>query len=278
MTTSHDASAGPLLAVATSTEWCSVALLREGEAGDVCDCISERAGNEHSKRVLAMASELLEEAGLALPEVAGIAFDAGPGSFTGLRIGCGVAQGLGFALQVPVHAVGALEALALQAGAPFVLAAVDARMQEVYVSALELRGQEPSHASPLRVLPLGQAALELELALQAHGAGRRAVAIGDAFDRHPSLALRFAALGVTSVPGAFPRADAVARIAAARRRAGARPAARDAAPIYVRDKVALDVDEQRLAREARSAPAAGAVRPVAGAVVRPLAGTGGYER
>src|SRR5688500_20135534 len=69
-----------------------------------------------------------------------VAFGAGPGSFTGLRIACGIAQGLAFARGLPVLGVSTLEALAEESGAPRVAACLDARMREVYYAALEKRG------------------------------------------------------------------------------------------------------------------------------------------
>src|SRR5688572_32234610 len=115
-------------AVETSTEWCSVALYRDGEIA----CVERRAPNRHSELVLPMLQRLLGDAALDA-----VAFGAGPGAFTGLRIACAIAQGLAFARGLPVLGVSTLEALAEESGAPRVLACLDARMREVYYAALE---------------------------------------------------------------------------------------------------------------------------------------------
>jgi len=93
------------------------------------------AGQTHSQLLLPMCQDLLAEAGLGLAQLDGIAFGAGPGSFTGLRIACAVAQGLAFGADVPVLGVGTLLALAEASGAARVIACLDARMGEVYHAA-----------------------------------------------------------------------------------------------------------------------------------------------
>src|SRR6185503_6661978 len=124
-------------ALETSTEWCSVALWRDGEIAGV----ERRAGNRHSELALPMLEKLLKETGLAAEKLDAVAFGAGPGSFTGLRIACGIAQGLAFARGLPVLGVSTLEALAEESGAARVLACLDARMREVYYAALERKGR-----------------------------------------------------------------------------------------------------------------------------------------
>ena len=260
-----------VLALATSTEWCSVALLvREGGELRV-DELGERAGNEHSRRVLPMARALLARAGFGFGDLDAIGFDAGPGSFTGIRIGCGVAQGLGFGLALPVAAVPSLEALAWQADSPLVIAAMDARMGEVYLSAYRCSpgggdavATRPSARAPMLVLPAGQAgeriaqwAVEGGLGGgaragagpgQAGPVGARMVVVGDAAARYPSLRGHLDSIGVRSIDDTHARAGTVARLTECRLAGADALDAALAAPIYVRDKVALDVDEQRLLR------------------------------
>src|SRR5262249_36162247 len=84
-------------ALETSTEWCSVALWRDGEIAGV----ERRAGNRHSELALPMLESLFERTRLTVEELDGVAFGAGPGSFTGLRIACGIAQGLAFPRGIP---------------------------------------------------------------------------------------------------------------------------------------------------------------------------------
>jgi len=126
-----------VLAVDTATEACSVALYIDGE-------VRERyriAVREHTRLVLPMAHELLAEAGLVVRELDGLAFGRGPGSFTGVRIAAGVAQGIAFAADLPVMPVSTLAALARGAarelGVRRALVALDARMGEVYWGAYE---------------------------------------------------------------------------------------------------------------------------------------------
>ncbi len=127
-----------LLAIETATEACSAALYIDGE-------ILHReqiAPQKHSELILPMCEELLDEAALARTDLTALAFGRGPGSFTGVRIATGVIQGLGFALELPVAPVSSLAALAQGAftdlGTHRVLAAIDARMDEVYWGAFEV--------------------------------------------------------------------------------------------------------------------------------------------
>lgn len=203
----------------TSTEWCSVALWRDGEIASV----ERRAGNRHSDLALPMLERLLAAAGATPAQLDAVAFGAGPGSFTGLRIACGLAQGLAFAAGIPVIGISTLEAMAEESGAARVVACLDARMREVYYSALERRSGRwheivPAHCvSPHAVTPIGD----------------DWVGCGNGFAVYGNL-------GLTRVlPEVHPSAIAVARLAAPRLVAGEGVDAALAAPIYVREKVAF---------------------------------------
>lgn len=123
-----------ILAIDTSTDACSVAYITPTE------CIEryELAAQSHTRRLLPMVDALLAEVGSSLSQLDAIAFARGPGSFTGLRIGFGSVQGLAFAADLPVLPVSTLMAMAEDfyhrggSGQTPVLAALDARMQEVY--------------------------------------------------------------------------------------------------------------------------------------------------
>ena len=122
-----------LLALDTSTEYLSLALMK----GDKTFTFDINAGQTHSQIILPQLQLLLNEADLQLNELQCIAFGAGPGSFTGVRIAAGVAQGLGFGAQLPVVSICTLLALAEASGADKVIACLDARMGEVYHAAYE---------------------------------------------------------------------------------------------------------------------------------------------
>ena len=123
-----------LLALDTSTEACSVALWHKGEKTH----LDELAQRTHTKRILPMVDELLANSGINLKQVDALAFGRGPGSFTGVRVGAGIAQGLAFGAELPVIAVSNLTVMAQAAfelhQAENVVAAIDARMNEVYFS------------------------------------------------------------------------------------------------------------------------------------------------
>lgn len=222
-----------LLAVDTSTEFCTVALECKGSLL----FREEHAGQRHSERVLPMIDALLNEAGIKPVDLQALAFAAGPGSFTGLRIACGVAQGLAFGLEIPVVAVGTLEALAECAGAQRVVACLDARMGEIYLAAFERSGDdwipliEPCLCDPAAAPPLP---------------GSGWVGCGSGFECYPdALRVRFGGALAEIKPGLFPHAREVARIGVRRFAAGRHVPAEQAAPHYVRDKVALKINERR---------------------------------
>lgn len=129
-----------LLALDTATEACSVALLHQGKLFT----LDEIASRTHTQRILPMVDQLLHQAGITIQQIEGLVFGRGPGSFTGVRVGAGVAQGLAFGCQngqLPVYPISTLTAMAeaayRQLNAEKVLCAIDARMNEVYFSMLE---------------------------------------------------------------------------------------------------------------------------------------------
>ena len=121
-----------ILALDTATEACSAALYIDGEKLHQYQV----APREHSRLILQMLDDLLKQADLPVGNLDAIAFGRGPGSFMGVRIAAGVAQGIAFASDLPVLAISTLQTIAevarQQAGCEQVLAAIDARMEEVY--------------------------------------------------------------------------------------------------------------------------------------------------
>jgi tRNA threonylcarbamoyladenosine biosynthesis protein TsaB len=214
-------------AIETSTEWCSVAISLDGEIVSA----ERRAGNRHSELALPMLEELFRKTHTKPERLDAIAFGAGPGSFTGLRIACGLAQGLALPRGLPVLGVPTLEALAEESGAARVAACLDARMNEVYYAALEKRAGRWREVVPLQcVAP--------DAAPPPPGDGW--VGCGSGFAAFPSFLQNKL---IVARPGIHPSALAVARLAAPRLAAGEGVDAAAAAPLYVRDKVALTTQE-----------------------------------
>ena len=116
-----------ILALETSTEMCSAALWLDGSV----DTREAHAGARNSELLLPMVEALLAANGLTVRDLTGVAFGAGPGAFTGVRIACGVAQGIAFGIGARTVPVGTLMALAESANVDRVVCCLDARMGEV---------------------------------------------------------------------------------------------------------------------------------------------------
>jgi tRNA threonylcarbamoyladenosine biosynthesis protein TsaB len=224
-----------LLAVETSTELCSAALLRGAELF-VEEALSE---NRHSELLVPMIRRLLARSRLAVRDLDGIGFGQGPGSFTGIRIACGMAQGLAFGADKPVVPVPSLLALAEQSNERHVLTAFDARMDETYLAAYARDGDDWSEV----IAPcLADRAQLPDLP------GREWVASGSGFDRFAWLREHYRDAIAMRLEGDLPRAGAIARLAMRRLARGQGVAAERAAPLYLRDKVALTTLERQARR------------------------------
>ena len=215
-----------LLAIETATDACSAALCIDGELRERFE-IAPRA---HTELILPMIDELMAEAGITISQVDAMAFGRGPGAFTGVRIAVGVTQGIAFGADLPVVPVSTLAALAQGAGAERVLAALDARMNEVYWGAyrrnatgrVELLGVECVSAPGDVPRPEGEGW---------HGAGAGWTAYESALSAH-------CAVQMTAWDGTcFPRARDVALLGIAGYEAGQGVNAEQALPVYLRDKV-----------------------------------------
>lgn len=216
-----------ILALDTSTEACSVAVWADSK-------VVERfaSGNQHSELILPMTQAVLAEAGLALTQLDAIAFGRGPGSFTGLRIGAGVAQGLAFGANLPVVPISSLAALAQGVDAPRVLAAFDARMGQVYFGAYVKNSQGLAELVGIeQVITPGDVPLP---------EGTDWVGAGSGWDQYHALLSARLGEGVGRwQKEAHPRARFVAELAVAAYRAGKVVVAEQALPVYLRDDVAV---------------------------------------
>lgn len=216
-----------LLALDTATEACTVAVQSDG-------AVIERfeLGCQHSERILPMVLEVLAEAGLTLTQLDAIAFGRGPGSFTGLRIGAGVTQGLAFGADLPVVAVSSLAALAQGLDASKVLAAFDARMQQVYW------GAYIRNAQGLMGLQGGEIVIAPKDVPLPDGAGWTGA--GGGWDQYAGeLSLRLGDKVKEWRRQCFPRARHVAELGAAAFQDGQAVPPEQALPVYVRDEVAV---------------------------------------
>ncbi|MBW0148900.1 tRNA (adenosine(37)-N6)-threonylcarbamoyltransferase complex dimerization subunit type 1 TsaB [Marinobacter arenosus] len=222
-----------LLALDTSSEGCSAALLVDGE-------ISERfeiAPRGHTRLLMPMVRELLAEKSLVPADLDALAFACGPGSFTGIRIATGVVQGLAWGLDVPVVpvsslatvALGAMETLDLNDG-DTVAVAFDARMGEVYWGCFARRDGLPVLQGKERVCPPSLVALE--------GESGRWVGAGQGWRFREEMPAEVAGRVVTVDDTLVPRAAWVARLAEAGYRQGQAVPAEMAQPVYIRDEVA----------------------------------------
>jgi tRNA threonylcarbamoyladenosine biosynthesis protein TsaB len=226
-----------IIAIETSSELASAALLHD----DRVIALESSGVQTHSQSVLPMVQRLLQQAGIALAQCDAVAFGAGPGSFTGVRTACGVAQGLAFGADLPVVPVVTLLAMAQACreacGASDVLAVLDARMEQVYWAQYRYENgwrtiMEPTLAAAAAVTP----------------AGKQFIACGNGLAAYASAFNGLAVAGETR-PQVMPHAAQVARLAHIAFAEGKAVAARDAQPLYLRNKVALTTAE-RLAKVA----------------------------
>ena len=214
-----------ILAFDTATEACSVALMLD-------DSVMEQQvmGRQHAESILSMIDQMMTEAQLRPGDLDAIAFGRGPGMFTGLRIGAGVAQGIAFTADIPVVAVSSLAALAQGQSSDRVLALFDARMEQVYWGCYErddtgtmvLSGKEQVSAPASVVLPSGQ--------WSPAGSG------WDQYENRLQAVLGDAVLNATV--GSVPSAADMAQLAVVGLQQGLAVSAVAARLVYIRDDVA----------------------------------------
>ena len=224
-----------ILALECSTEYLSIAL----RSGVHVVSRAERARQRHTELLLPMVAAVLAEANMSMSDLDGIAFGAGPGSFTGLRIACGVAQGLAFGADLPVIGVSTLLALAAASPASRVVVALDARMGEIYLAGYEkVNDQWQTIIAPCLTQPDAVPTLP---GTNWYGAGSGFAAHGEA------LSACYGDQLDEIDRDAYPHAIHIAALAEVMFAAGQHLPAAQALPIYVRDKVALTERERGVA-------------------------------
>lgn len=232
-----------ILAIETSSELASCALL----SGETLLARASSGVRTHSQTILPMVQELLAEAGVTLRDCDAIAFGSGPGSFTGVRTACGIAQGLAFGADLPVVPVVTLDAMAqacrVLTGAADVLAVLDARMGEVYWAQYHYDGGWHAVVPPSLCAPGDVAPLPTTGPLAACGNGFSAYP--DAFFERD-----FAHGALAEV---MPHAGAVAQLAAIELAAGRSVSAAGAQPLYLRNKIAFTSAERQVINAAKAA-------------------------
>jgi len=216
-----------ILAIDTATEACSVALLADGH----CQEIFEIIPRQHTERVLPMVDELLKKADLSLSQVDALAFNCGPGSFTGVRVAASVAQGLAFSGNLPVIPVSSLAALAQLAfreeKQEKVLSAIDARMNEMYWACYQLE------AGLMRLM--GKEKVSPVTKVEKEGYWH---SLGSGWDTFQTELEQSKKVNITSFSLAcFPHAQDIAVLAADMYQQGKAVSAEEAMPVYIRDEV-----------------------------------------
>ena len=224
-----------LLAIETSTEACSVALVH----GEQLIARSQIAPRRHTELVLPMVDELLAEAGVSRLSLDAIAVGRGPGAFTGVRLGVSLAQGMALGLDIPVVTISSLAALALEApaGDDAILAVIDARMGEIYAACFRRDGSGALLALDKEQVCTAQS-LQLPEAATWQVVGSGWATYADVLAERLTGTLR-AADGVR-----YPQAARVAELAVHEFKAGHALAPEHALPVYIRDHVALTLAEQ----------------------------------
>lgn len=220
-----------ILAIDTATEACSAALWNDGTLSahfEICP-------REHTQRILPLVQEVLTESGTTLSELDALAFGRGPGSFTGVRIGIGIARGLALGAELPMIGVSTLATMAqgaAQTGATRVLAAIDARMGEVYWAEYQRDEQGVWHGEETEAVLKPDAVAERLAQLSGEWA-----TVGTGWQAWPDLA-KASGLTLSSGEIELPAAEDMLPLACYLLAAGKTVAVEKAEPVYLRNEVA----------------------------------------
>jgi tRNA threonylcarbamoyladenosine biosynthesis protein TsaB len=230
-----------LLALDTSTEFLSLGL----QLNDKTFTHFQQAGNASSELILPQIQALLEEAKVKLSDLDGIAFGAGPGAFTGVRIACGVAQGLGFGANIPVVGVNTLLAVAQASGQDKAIVCLDARMGEIYYAAFIKQENEWQEIHETKVCKPEAAWILASGASNLMMHEKAWVGVGSGWAVYGEILSKiYAEIVVKVLPDVTPTAEAILRLAKPIFAAGNAKSASEAAPIYIRNRVALTSAER----------------------------------
>lgn len=225
-----------ILSLDTATEAVSVALTTESGV----DLIVNEQKNRHTETLIPMVDEILARNGIKITDVDAIAFGAGPGAFTGLRVACATAQGMAWAADKPVVAVGNLQACAKKLQDRGIrgktLVAHDARMHECYVGVYDIKDDFCEEISaPSLVKPSDIAAMAAEFEVK-NVCGSALAAYVDEMNLPEALTL---------LPEAMADASDIARLGLMLFETGRTTTPQAAAPLYVRNRVALTIDQRK---------------------------------
>lgn len=230
----------PILAIETATSRCSVAL---GD-GAVVIVREQDGSNIHSQVLLQMVEDVLQEANVTVRALSAVAVGQGPGSFTGLRIGIGVAQGLAYGAACPMIGVSSLAALARQAyladsNVERVFAGIDARMNELYCAQYQIVNGWPKLDGELMVIPPEDALDDNEASALA----------GNAWQVYwERLATSIQQQGLPQDAATLPSAAAIEELGRKKYRLGEVTDPRAFKPEYVRNNVAKKSSQQSNSR------------------------------
>jgi len=226
-----------ILSLDTCTESCSAALLYQGELFER----GELTQRGHSDLILGMMDDLFAQAGTTISVIDALAFGRGPGSFTGVRVGIGVAQGIAFARDVPVIPISSLAAVAQVAADQYQLehiaVAMDARMGEVYAAHYHCDAGVVTLADHERVCP-PEAFTPYD--------DRHWTGIGTGWREYETLLTeQFSPLLIDVHQNCYPHASSIIKLAQVEAKAGRLVSAELALPVYLRDNVAKKKGERK---------------------------------